>query len=59
MIKEVYNWKMDRKYVIRRRWFFGSIIVIGLAIIFYATGHIWWVGDHWCLGSLDYCEGGL
>ena len=49
--------RMERKFVLRRRWFFGSLIFIGLAIIFYITGHLWWVGDHYCWGSVQYCEG--
>jgi hypothetical protein len=30
-------------------------ILIGLWAIWYISGHIWWVGDHYCIGEMTEC----
>jgi len=49
------TWKMEAKYVRRRRVVFG----LGVAVIAYAvwqvSGHLWWVGDHYCWGDMVSC----
>lgn len=55
MIFTTENWKMERKYVVRRRVFFTILAVAFLALAWTIGTQIWWVGDGYCFGSLDKC----
>lgn len=51
--------KMDRKYIIRRRWAF--VLALGLAVLalmalYYVSTRIWWVeGQGYCFDTMDKC----
>ena len=51
--------KMDRKYIIRRR--FAFVIALALAVValigmYQVVSHIWWVeGQGYCWGTLSEC----
>jgi len=30
-------------------------ILIGLWAIWYISGHVWWVDDHYCFGKMTEC----
>jgi hypothetical protein len=51
--------KMDRKYIIRRR--FAFVIALALAVValigmYQVVSHIWWVeGSGYCWGTLEQC----
>jgi hypothetical protein len=54
--------KMDRKYIIRRRWAFVvalALAVVALIGLYELVGHIWWVetsqGGGYCWGTLSEC----
>lgn len=51
--------KMDRKYIIRRRWAFVialALAVVALIGLYELVGHIWWVeGQGYCWGTLPEC----
>ena len=53
-------WKMERKYIIRRRVAFAialPLAVLLLAGFYYVATHIWWVdwNEGYCFGSLEQC----
>lgn len=56
------KWKMERKYVIRRRWFFGGIAVLIMVALWQIVGNVWWTSDGYCWGDMVECmfpaEGG-
>lgn len=62
MLFDTSTWKNDRKYVIRRRWFFGAIAVIAFAVLSAVVSHIWWTPTGYCWGDMMECmfpaEGG-
>ncbi len=31
------------------------VILLGIIAIYYVMNHIWWVGDHYCWGSMVEC----
>lgn len=33
-------------------------ILIGLWAIWYISGHVWWVGDHYCFNDMVTCYWG-
>lgn len=56
------NWvmKMDRKYIIRRRWAFALAVVLAvlaLIALYYVSTRIWWVDweTGYCFGTLEQC----
>lgn len=36
---------------------FTLLALAGLALIVWASGHIWYTSDGWCIGSLSECVG--
>lgn len=32
-----------------------ALIIAGIALIVYLSGHLWWDGDGWCVGSMVKC----
>jgi hypothetical protein len=30
-------------------------IVAGLLAIYWISGHIWWTGEEWCIGTMQEC----
>ena len=55
MIFDTENWKMERKYVIRRRVFFTIVVVAVVAVAWSVAGNLWWTETGYCWGSLDKC----
>lgn len=49
------RWNMERKYVIRRRWFFGAIVGLLLAGIWLVVGNVWWTSNGYCWGDMMEC----
>ena len=51
--------KMDRKYIIRRRWAFVLALVLAvlaLMVLYYVSTRIWWVeGQGYCFDTMDKC----
>jgi hypothetical protein len=51
--------KMDRKYIIRRRWAFLLALVLAvfaLMVLYYVSTRIWWVeGQGYCFDTMDKC----
>jgi predicted PurR-regulated permease PerM len=51
--------KMDRKYIIRRRWAFLLALVlavVALMVLYYVSTRIWWVeGQGYCFDTMDKC----
>lgn len=50
--------KMEAKYIRRRRVAFAIAVVLAsmaLWAMYQITGHIWWVGDHYCWGEMTEC----
>jgi len=54
-----YMMKMDRKYIIRRRWAFALALVLAvlaLMVLYYVSTRIWWVeGQGYCFNTMDKC----
>jgi hypothetical protein len=54
-----YIWKMDKKYITRRRWAFAIALVlavVALVGLYQLVSHIWWVeGQGYCWGTLEEC----
>ena len=51
------TWKMDKKYVRRRRVVFGIAVAIALYALVQVSGHLWWVGgdEGYCWGEMVEC----
>lgn len=49
------KWNMERKYVVRRRWFFTAIVALVLFIMFQVIGNLWWTSDGYCWGDMFEC----
>ena len=49
------NWKMERKYVIRRRVFFTLVAIAVVAVAWFIAGNVWWTENGYCIGSLEEC----
>ena len=51
--------KMERKYIIRRRWAFVLALVLAvlaLMVLYYVSTRIWWVeGQGYCFDTMDKC----
>jgi hypothetical protein len=43
----------------RRGWIVLVIIpaMLALAGLWWVAGHVWWVGDHFCLNTMTECYG--
>lgn len=56
------QWKMERKYVIRRRVFFAVAGVAFLVFAWFVATQIWWTSNGYCFGDMVECmfpaEGG-
>ena len=54
-----YMMKMDRKYIIRRRWAFVLslvLAVLALMVLYYVSTRIWWVeGQGYCFNTMEKC----
>jgi membrane protein YdbS with pleckstrin-like domain len=54
-----YMMKMDRKYIIRRRWAFALALVLAvlaLMVLYYVSTRIWWVeGQGYCFNTMEKC----
>jgi membrane protein YdbS with pleckstrin-like domain len=59
--KQMATWtmKMERKYIIRRRWAFVLALVLAvlaLMVLYYVSTRIWWVeGQGYCFDTMDKC----
>jgi multidrug resistance efflux pump len=56
------QWKMERKFVIRRRVFFAVAGVMFLVFAWFVATQIWWTSNGYCIGDMVECmfpaEGG-
>lgn len=54
-----YTMKMDKKFIIRRRWAFALALVLAvmaLMVIYYVSTRIWWVeGQGYCFDTMEKC----
>ena len=54
-----YIMKMDRKFIIRRRWAFALALVLAvlaLMALYYVSTRIWWVeGQGYCFDTMEKC----
>jgi hypothetical protein len=54
-----YKMKMDRKFIIRRRWAFALALVLAvmaLVGLYQLVSHIWWVeGQGYCFDTMEKC----
>jgi hypothetical protein len=59
--KQMATWKMkmERKYIIRRRWAFVLALVLAVLALYglyELVGRIWWVeGEGYCFNTMEKC----
>lgn len=33
-----------------------AVFIVGaVVVVWYVSGHVWWVGDHYCWGTMTEC----